>query len=378
VIPLVLLFQKDQDEDKRAAASTSAQTSGDEEEEALATFPYECFRSTMQMLVAQYENPEQNRFIMCPNTRIQLGVMNDPANGDYTIGNGDIMLVISRDNVEVVCGDDGRVENNCVMDGGFVQVLLQQGLIGPNKDLLYETAPTVDNTTIRGMTFTGELFKDPFVGGSSIVMSHKGQNIRLIDCVWENMTAPDGLVFAGVNPYQTSSAGSEFGFANNLPGEQEIEVKIENCTFRNISYGGGPLIVTNDQRITVENSRFSDIRLSSFVNFCNNAFASNAQEVDRWCMSLFSCNGPAYCEISDICVNDFEYAGRAGILSASYGAEIILQGTNLVNNVRASYVNETDTCPDGFSWYRSTQLPSSCMNMTEMDGTIENGTICFS
>ena len=107
-----------------------------------------------------------------------MGEMADPKNGNLTIVNGDIMMMISRDNMEIRCGDDGRVENNCVLEGGFLQVLLQPNLEG--EQIPVGTSPRVDNATVRGMTFTGEIVVDPFVGGSSVVVSHPGQNIQFI------------------------------------------------------------------------------------------------------------------------------------------------------------------------------------------------------
>jgi hypothetical protein len=141
--------------------------------------------------LAQIENPQQDVFIICPNTRIQLGVLENPTGNDMRIiVNGDVPLMVLRNNVQVQCGLDGAVRNNCAMVGGFVQVLLQR--IGPttfstavyetsssssgvNYDYDYSNPPeeeeedyfvaimmmvnATDNVTIRGMTFTGNVFR---------------------------------------------------------------------------------------------------------------------------------------------------------------------------------------------------------------------------
>jgi hypothetical protein len=376
VIALAIRFAKSQRDETEGSLITPIGTGNatySEEEVPLQTFPYECYRSTMEMLIAQYTNPDQDRFIMCPNTTIKIGIMNDPAAGDYSIVNGDVMLMISRDNVEVVCGEDGQVENNCVLDGGFLQVLLQPGLTNGDGEPV-PISPHVDNATIRGMTFTGQLFPDPFVGSSSIAISHTGQNIRMVDCLWENITAPSGLLYAGVNPYQLSSAGGGY----KLPGKQEIEATFVNCTFRNITYAGGCLISALDQRLTVDGCHFSDIRLSPFVSYCEDAFAPMSEEVDQWCHSLVSCRGESYCEIKDICVDDFEFAGKSAIMLAGYEAEVVVRGTNVVNDIQTNYVNENHTCSSGFSWHHNDEMGSSCMNETMMEGSLLIGATCMS
>ncbi|KAL3915675.1 MAG: hypothetical protein SGILL_005534, partial [Bacillariaceae sp.] len=367
VIPVSIVFKKDQ-ENERAATSSS---NDDSTKAPLPTFPYECYWTNFDLIGAQLFNPDQKRFIMCPGTHIKIGTMEDPANGNTNITNGDVMMMILRDNVEVVCGEDGNVNNNCVLDGGFLQVLMQSA--NNNESGLPGFAQSrLDNATIKGMTFTGEIHIDPYVGGASVVASHPGDNIQFVGCKWENLTAATGLAYAGVNPYQLSSVSTAF----ELPKKNEIDLKFTDCIFRNITYGGGCFINAFDQSITIERCHFSDIRLAPFISRCEGAFAPNAELVDGWCHSLVSCSGDATCTIRDVCVDDFEYAAKSAIVAANYGAEVVLEGDNFFHDLKASYVEESDTCSSGLSWQRDDEEMSSCMFLNDTDATWEFGPGC--
>jgi hypothetical protein len=365
VIPTSIVFKRDQEDEK-----VSASTQTGESERSRPAYPYECYWNNNDLIGAQINNPDQKRFIMCPGTHTKIGRMEDPANGKTNITNGDVMMMILRDNIEVLCGENGSVENNCVLDGGFLQVLLQR--VDDDDIIPVGTGARVDTVLIRGMTFTGDIFIDPFVGGASIVASHPGENIRFVDCRWENMTALQGVVHAGVNPYQLSSVNLGY----ELPKSNEIDVRFVNCTFRNISYGGGCFISAYEQRVAVERCSFSDIRLAPFTSRCEGAVAAIAEEVDSWCHSLISCEGNASCAIRDICVDDFEYAAKSAILSASHGAVIVLEGSNSFHALKASFVDENDTCPNGLAWRRDDQQASSCMIINDSDTSWEFGPDC--
>lgn len=85
----------------------------------------------------------QKKFVICPGTIIDLGFL-VPGVG---IEKGQTPI-IPRSNTEIICGEDGRVENNCLVRGGdfaliAVPVFFRQDL-------------TVNNVLIKGLTFEGQ------------------------------------------------------------------------------------------------------------------------------------------------------------------------------------------------------------------------------
>ena len=86
----------------------------------------------------------QKKFVICPGTIIDLGFL-VPGVG---IEKGQTPI-IPRSNTEIICGEDGRVENNCLIRGGdfaliAVPVFFRQDL-------------SVNNVLIKGLTFEGQV-----------------------------------------------------------------------------------------------------------------------------------------------------------------------------------------------------------------------------
>ena len=107
-----------------------------------------CYNSTLAILMAQLTQGSKD-FILCPNTTIDIGV---PANQDFTeFTNGDLPLAILGDGVTVQCGYDGSSTNNCVLNGGFVQLVSI-----PNNPFL-PTKITSNDLKVQGLTFSGTL-----------------------------------------------------------------------------------------------------------------------------------------------------------------------------------------------------------------------------
>lgn len=219
------------------------------------TPPYDCFTSTADLVRAQINHPEQLTFVMCPNIRIKLAVMANPAANDFRLVNGDSPLMAVRENVEIRCGLDGSVDNNCVFEGGFLQVLLQPSL----PDVEIELDARTDNVTIRGMTFTGKIEADAIFSGVSIVMSNPGE-LTMVDCLWENMTSTKGLMLVGTNAWQ---------LLNNKPalGLHSASLTIANSTFRNMVYDGS-MFAADGQILRMSGLRFEDITLSAYLTAC--------------------------------------------------------------------------------------------------------------
>jgi hypothetical protein len=244
--------------------------------------------------------------------------------------------MVLRSNVEIRCGLDGSVHNNCALVGGFLQLLMQVELI-PEWGLTtfvntttYTTTNTTtttssseydqyflannqnDNVTIRGLTFTGNLIVDTVFGGCSISISNPSQNFRMVDCLWENITSSNGLIHLGTNPFQRLSGYDE------LP-PRVVDFTLERCTFRNVIYDGR-FAFANNQNLTMIGVQFENIQLSPFVQPC----------VDRrvdWCHGLVYCLDVSVCTLSDICVRGLEYFGSGAVLMATNESLITLSGS---------------------------------------------------
>lgn len=338
-------------------------------------YDYDCFTSTRDIFEAQYNNLDQLLFIVCPNTRVKMGILANPTGGDMNIIGGDVPLIVTRPNVEVRCGLDGSVRNNCVLDGGFLHILLQietsdtQGSI--TKDY---TSERTDNVTIQGITMTGQLTIDFTAGGASVVIRNPGLNVSLVDCLWENITAPHGLVFVG----QAETYGP--GWLGDLE-VQEAELRIIDSVFRNITYDGGPIMQAWDQSLVVERCQFVDIRLSPFSAYCADSLGvladENTEEADMWCQNLIRCSGSSRCSVQDICVDNFAFLGRAAIMVASYNAEVSLAGTNFISELQPRSVGDvSQLCHSGFAWLRDNSYAASCMDEDEVARTWMTTSTC--
>ena len=105
-------------------------------------------------------------YIICPDTHIKVGTVNNPATDDYRYVNWDYPIMVTRENVTIQCGWNGRRDNNCVIDAGFMHMLTLQA-IAMADGTTYVVNRTNDNLLIRGVTFTGMLINvGPFRGSS--------------------------------------------------------------------------------------------------------------------------------------------------------------------------------------------------------------------
>jgi hypothetical protein len=78
-------------------------------------------------------------YILCPNRTYEIRSKNKNAN------NGSAPIIIGRSNVHVLCGADGNSDNNCVLNGGEVQLAVYDE---------FNIKHSVDNTLVQGVTFT--------------------------------------------------------------------------------------------------------------------------------------------------------------------------------------------------------------------------------
>lgn len=281
------------------------------------TFSYECFTSTEDIFQAQIDNPEQDLFVICPNTELKIGYLANPAQNDTSIVNGQKPLILIRENVEIRCGLDGSVDNNCVFVGGFLHVLLSPLLpnSGDQGVVSFPSTPT-HNALVRGLTFTGQIVSDYVVGGGSLAISNPGRNMQFVDCLWENISTPSGLIHVGTIDFHIKSG---MGYL----GAQTVDFHLVNCTFRNIFYDG-PLLHVWEQNLTVSGCRFENVRLSPFLSqYCPL----------QWCQSLISCTDGSVCHLHNVCIQDFEYAGSASIVTATNDSRIHLSGFHYTEGI---------------------------------------------
>jgi hypothetical protein len=239
-------------------------------------------------------------FVMYFSTFINVG-------GDYSIVKGDHPLIVVAPNTVVQCGLDGHRNNSCVLNGGFLQVLLQTQLPGIKHEVsdygFLEKNYIVDNVTIRGLTFTGDTVASGPLEGLSFLMSQSG-NVTIEDCRWTDMTAVSNIIGVGKNKFQASQIG---GFAD-VP-KHSAELIIRNCQFDNIVYDN-PMIHTQTQTIHVENCKFINITTSLLPNV--NCGSLNF----GGCAMLLACENGGKCSFSQSCIENVGTLGP-GLLYGS-------------------------------------------------------------
>ncbi len=286
-------------------------------------FPYTCYTSALDILQAQISSERKSTatYIICPNTEIKVGTFKNPATDDYRYVDGDYPIMVVRENVTIQCGIDGRRENNCVVDGGFMHVLTLQIIAMPD-GTTHHVNRTNDNLMVRGITFTGTpLNVGPF-RGISVSLGHPGRNMRFQDCMWKDMTTQAGLIGAYRNYFQELV---------DLPLEDlSIEVTFSDCIFQDIVYDS-PLIFIRSQTILLERCDFRNIQLSLLLeDYCRftTDLSGTWMEFYEGCASLLHCSPKSSCTIEDSCIHNFEIDGP-GIVVVYENTEFYSKGLYL-------------------------------------------------
>ena len=318
----------------------------------LPSVDYDCFDSTAEFLQAQQDGPrEQILFIFCPNTEIIIGTIANIYNNDTRFINGEPPIMVIRSNVEVRCGLDGRVENNCVLRGGVTQVIFQPIVPGPERFQLIRSE-LADNVTIRGMTFTGVIDVDPFLGGSSASLSNAG-NVLMVDCLWEEMSSAYGLIYVGTNRFQ------ELYGLDPIPTQSAV-FTIANSTFRDIEYDTA-LADAYKQTLKFSGCRFENIRMTQAATQCDSAG-------DIWCQGLASCTYGSFCSFEDICVENFEYASAGVLASYSNTSQLQLSGLFYMDAIyHSSKAQRIEACPSGFADVDDSRNIQGCVGSEEAE-----------
>eukprot|EP00567_Pseudictyota_dubia_P004027 CAMPEP_0197454692 /NCGR_PEP_ID=MMETSP1175-20131217/38642_1 /TAXON_ID=1003142 /ORGANISM="Triceratium dubium, Strain CCMP147" /LENGTH=533 /DNA_ID=CAMNT_0042988343 /DNA_START=50 /DNA_END=1651 /DNA_ORIENTATION=+ len=190
-------------------------------------------------------------YVLCPNSVIELS------------GRGREAIRIENGNARILCGEDGRRENNCVIKSAKIsddatgderwngaQVLFA----APNANERPWANRTISNVLISGVTIQGSYSEHQnfhyglVVGGGSLSTDEQGIVFR--DCVFENSEADRIVAFWKVR--------SE----NSMP----IHVRFEGCTFRNNTVKREILRMMTSKHWTLEEKSTMTITNCDFYN----------------------------------------------------------------------------------------------------------------
>jgi hypothetical protein len=112
------------------------------------------------------DDSEVRTYILCPDTLFKIadsfGEARKPRNGRQS------PLHLGRSNIQIICGEDGKSENNCVFEGGNFQVHLYD---------YFKTQSPIVNTLVKGITFTK-------VTTFSVLAENEG-HLVIRDCVFK-------------------------------------------------------------------------------------------------------------------------------------------------------------------------------------------------
>jgi hypothetical protein len=127
--------------------------------------PGACYSNLTTLFEDQLDDDQfvEKTYTLCPNTTFALGYSD--SNGDCCF-DGQLYLSARR-NTRFQCGEDGKVENNCVITGGETQVVYVE-LINDEDG---------DNVEFAGITFEDAKLVTLFLGNEG--------DISFIDCLFK-------------------------------------------------------------------------------------------------------------------------------------------------------------------------------------------------
>ena len=200
-----------------------------------------CFFSTQAMLNAQRLDPPLKTLTICPNTNITIGI---PA--DFTFENwvnGDFPLSVLHDDVTIQCGQEGKSSDNCVLYGGWMQIITTVN----NPFAFPGTKVSTHNLTIRGLTFSGSLTSLPGFASALAGLGAPGTNMVFDDIIIDNLQTDIG-VYLNRDSLTT---------AEDMPS-MSSDVTIQNSVVRDSTYRIG-MFQTVEQTIHLDNLVLQDI-----------------------------------------------------------------------------------------------------------------------
>jgi len=281
-----------------------------------------CYRNTTEIYLversllrnnAAVAISETRTYVLCPNTTFPIG--------RYSFGledyeGGMAALVPWLPNVHILCGEDGKSENGCILEGGSVHV-----------NILPEDYPDevpFENVMVQGVTFKGateyNVIGSTALTSKSVVLFRdciftENDNFGLVEGLVGFINATDAMTLAFDRcTFEFNVARPEFGSANETYAlvnngehilmisssvfrDNKVEVKQDNLvgdvrTFLIGNEAGGFLNVTNcrfdkniisfallfsdDPETLVENGNTANANNFSFENACEGA----AVEID--------------------------------------------------------------------------------------------------
>jgi hypothetical protein len=212
----------------------------------------------------------------------------------------------------------------------------------PNLQIAVSTEPilgiNIDNTTVKGITFTGKLFVIPNVGGASVIISAPG-DLLFLECIWRDFTG-EGLLSVGANILAPQLAPNS------------IEVDVRSSTFSNVVHGPYLFRCDDSQTMSVSESYFSNVDFDASLCGCTTP-------VDYY---MFGCGDESICEFKSNCMSDTNFdAALFGQLDMSQ-FEARITGNNFLNVVPK---NENDVKCTGTGVYKEAE--DTCMDLEVED-----------
>lgn len=128
----------------------------------------ECWESLLDIYYSEKRVEDSSilrTYVLCPDTVYDIGSEYD----DYNIAlDGDQFLLISRPNMQVLCGENGDSANKCTFMGGSFQV----GLMDE-----FDSGEDISNILVKGVTFQGASIVNVLANGYG--------DVTLEDCIFQ-------------------------------------------------------------------------------------------------------------------------------------------------------------------------------------------------
>jgi hypothetical protein len=227
-----------------------------------------CFPTTRSIAteLARQDLTEQNLYILCPNTTFTVGIVERPQPNV-----GAFPPLFAASNTRYQCGDDGAIENACLVSIGDILFYgtpeFPEGQIGAY------------NVTVEGITF-----QRPAAGGALVELIDGG-TITFKNCIFQVSCDANGSwrrdlgCFAYVHAFCFATQ-TTFGFVPLLvdyqadrgdaivDGEQvRLWVVFENCLFESLRYDDTLIQVTHPSNsVEFRNCTFLDTENLSLVS----------------------------------------------------------------------------------------------------------------
>ena len=281
-----------------------------------------CYNSTMAIVLAQLQDPPVKVFTICPGTTIDVGIPIDETFANYD--GGDVPLTILHDDVTIQCGGGGDPNDNCILNGGFIQLVTV-----PTNPFLPGQTITTNNLMLKGLTFTGTLTDLPGLESVAAYFSASGKNMTMSLCRFRSLAATSVIsnslsLLATVEQYPPFSS----------------EITLQSCSFENVTYGY-TIIGNYDQTIKIDGATMNEIQYEDCGCEGYISLIRNIAGVMTLTSSSF-----ANSEV----VSAVAYWSNTSDMSASSDAVSTFDYSDNIESAGITFVdtdNRTDYCEDG-------------------------------